>query len=201
MQPGQTAEFQFTIYANPNIPGGVYREYFQPIIEGAPGYSWNMGGGVYLDIGVNKPQYKAAYYSQSSYPTIARGSSGTATFKFKNTGTAPWLDDTDVTSNRQPVHLATGWPINRISTFNGSWPSVNRPNLTFSKVYQADGTTLSSAQHTVQPGQIGEFTFQLTVPASAATGFYQEHFQPIAEGAPGYSWNMGADVWLGVTVN
>ena len=31
-------------------------------------------------------------------------------------------------------------------------------------------------------------------------GYYQEYFEPILEGAPGYSWNMGATVWLGVTV-
>jgi hypothetical protein len=200
VQPGQTAEFRFTVFADPAIPGGVYREYFQPIVEGAPGYSWNMSGWAYLDIGVNKPTYKAAYHSQSPYPTIAKGSSANVTFKFKNTGTSPWLDNTSVIPGKLPVHLATSWPINRPSIFSNGWPSSSRPNLLFSKVYEADGSTLASAQHTVQPGQVGEFTFPITVPTSATSGFYQEHFQPIVEGAPGYSWNMEGGVWIGVTV-
>jgi hypothetical protein len=32
------------------------------------------------------------------------------------------------------------------------------------------------------------------------TGFYQEYFEPILEGAPGYSWNLGSTAWLGVNV-
>lgn len=202
VQPGQIAKFAFTVYANPNIPGGVYREYFQPILEGAPGYMWNLGGWAYLDIGVNKPSYQATYAGQSTYPTLTRGGSASSSYlRFKNIGGSPWFDDTSVPSGKRPVHLATGWPINRGSIFNTGWAGYSRPNVNFSKVYQADGVTLSSAQHTVQPGQIVQYDFPLTALAGAQTGFYQEHFQPIVEGAPGYTWNMNADAWLGVTVN
>ena len=198
--PGQIARFEFTINVDPNIPGGVYREFFQPIVEGAPGYSWNMGGGVYLDIGVNTPQMKAAFAGQSAYTTINRGASSPAFLRFKNVGNDPWFDDTSRPTGKRVVHLATSWPINKPSSFSSGWPLTNRPGLNFSKVYQADGTTLSSAQHTVQPGQIVEYNFNLSPPFNIPTGYYKEYFEPILEGAPGYSWNMQSTAWLGVTV-
>ncbi len=201
VQPGQIGEFQFSIYANPNMPGGIYREYFQPIIEGAPGYSWNMGAGVYLDIGVNIPSYKASYYSQSAYPTLAPGGSTTSSFKFKNIGGSPWYDDTSTWQGKQPVHLATSWPINRSSIFGSSWTNTSRPAMNLANVYESDGVTPAANRHVVQPGQIGEYDFTVSAPANATPGFYQEHFEPIVEGAPGYSWNMGTDVWLGITIN
>lgn len=214
VQPGQSAEFRFTIYADPSIPGGVYREYFQPIVEGATGYAWNMGGWAYLDIGVHKPSYQASYVTQSSNPTplsLPKGGSGSMKYTFKNTGRDPWLDDLNVQPGRQPVHFATSWPINRSSIFSSTWPNVNRPAYQFSKVYDSgwNGDTtcttvtvscLASAQHTTQTGQFAEFTVPINVPANAAPGAYQEHFEPIVEGAPGYSWNMGVSVWQNVSV-
>jgi len=200
VQPGQIARFEFTIYANPSIPPGVYREYFQPVIEGAPGYDWNIGGGVYLDIGVNRPRYQASYVGQSAYPTISRGSSSAAYLTVQNVGRDPWFDDVDRPFGKRPVHLATSWPINRASSFSGTWPSVSRPNLLFSKVYESDGVTLASAQHTVQPGQIVKFEFTLIVPINATPGTYREYFQPVIEGAPGQDWDMGLAAWLGITV-
>lgn len=201
VQPGQIARFEFTFYASPDIPGGVYREYFQPIVDGAPNPYWDMGAWAYLDVGVHKPTYRASFHSQSPYPTIVKGSSANVFIRFKNTGPDPWLDDSDLTPGKQPIHLATSWPINRKSDFRSfSWPFASRPNLKFSKVYENDGITLASAQHTVQPGQIAEFSFDLTVPADTPSGFYKEYFEPIVEGAPGYSWNMGITAWLGVTV-
>lgn len=200
VQPGQIARFEFTINVDPNIPPGVYREYFQPIIEGAPGYDWNMGGGVYLDIGVNRPSLRAAFSGQSPYATIPKGSSATGYLAFKNVGNDPWFDDSSTPIGKRPVRLATSWPINRNSDFGGTWPYRNRPGINFSKVYQSDGVTLSTAQHTVQPGQIAVFDFDFTVPTNQQSGVYKEYFEPILEGAPGYGWNMGTQAWLSVTV-
>lgn len=200
VQPGQVARFEFTINADASIPGGVYREYFQPIAEGAPGYTWNMGGWAYMDIGVNKPDYRASYISQSAYPTITKGSSSAAWIRFKNSGSSPWLDDASVHTGKRSIHLSTSWPINRASIFGSAWGSVSRPNLNFSKVYEADGTTLASAQHTVQPGQIVEYDFTLSAPSNIPSGSYREYFEPIVEGAPGNMWSMGVTTWLGVTV-
>lgn len=214
VQPGQTGEFRFTVYADPSIPGGVYREYFQPVVEGASGYSWNMGGWAYLDIGVHKPTYSASYRTESTSPTplsLPKGGSGSMTFDLKNIGKDAWLDDQSVTPGRLPVHFATSWPINRSSVFSSTWPNGARPTYSFSRVYDTgwNGETscvgvsvacLASTQHTVQVNQFAEFNVPITIPANALAGTYQEHFEPIVEGAPGYSWNMGLSVWLPVTV-
>jgi hypothetical protein len=200
VQPGQIARFEFTIYVDPSIPPGVYREHFQPIIEGAPGYEWNIGGGVYLDIGVNRPALRAAFSGQSPYVTIQKGSSAAAYLAFKNVGNDPWFDDSATPVGKRPVRLASSWPINRSSDFGNTWPYKNRPGINFTRVYQSDGLTLSSAQHTVQPGQIAVFDFNFTVPSNQQSGVYKEYFEPILEGAPGYGWNMGTQAWLSVTV-
>jgi hypothetical protein len=77
---------------------------------------------------------------------------------------------------------------------------VGRTNLTFSKVFNSDGVTLSDNQHEVSPGQIAEFDFNLQAPAGTKAGYYQEYFQPVLEGAPGNYWGMGGNVWMGVNV-
>ncbi len=201
VQPGQIGRFEFTIYANPNVPPGVYREYFQPILEGASGYGWNMEGWAYLDIGVNLPAYKASFVSQSPYPSLAKGSSTNIFFRFKNSGSDPWFDDASAPTGKRSVHLATDWPINRGSPLAGnSWQNIARPSYSFSHVYENDNVTLASSQHIVKPGQIAEYNFPLTASSNLVPGTYQEHFTPIIEGSPGYSWNMGLDAWLNVTV-
>lgn len=201
VQPGQIARFEFTIHVDPSIPGGVYREYFQPILEGAPGYSWNMGGGVYLDIGVNKPNYKATFHSQSSYPTVSRGTSTSAMVRFSNSGLSPWYDDTTVWPGKNPIHLASTWPINRGSVFSPGWPRSSRPALVFNKVYESDGITLSPQQHVVNTGQIAEFSIPIVTTGETPTGVYKEYFEPIAESAPLSTWSLGSSAWLSVTVN
>lgn len=197
--PGQIGRYEFTIYADPNAPPGVYREYFQPILEGAP--NWEVGGLVHLDIGINRPDYRASFHSQGGYPTIARGGSSYTFFRFTNTGGSPWYDQDTVWPGKNPVRLATTWPINRSSSFAApSWPFVNRPVVKFYKVLQPDGVTQAPNQHVVHPGQIAEFAFTINVPVDMPPGVYREYFQPIAEGAPFNRWDMGAAAWTQVTV-
>ena len=198
--PGQIGMFSFTLYANPNIPGGIYREYFQPIAEGAPNGRWYMGNWVYIDVGVNKPNFKAAYDSQSAYPTISKGGSSDAFVQFKNTGTSIWFDDVSVMPGKRPIHLATTWPINHTSLFGSTWPSPSRAGVTFTKVFENDGTTLATNQHAVQPGQIARFDFKLSVLPNQASGTYREYFQPVVEGAPYPIWDTGSFAWLTVVV-
>ncbi len=203
VQPGQIARFEFTITANTDVAPGVYREYFQPVLDGAPNPYWNMGGwGTFLDIGVHKPNYSAAYSQQSAYPTINRGSSAMNYLVFKNTGSDPWFDSTNVPLGKNPIRLAATRPINRSSPFSTGWFAPSRPAVNFSQVFNSDGITLSPNQHIVYPGQLAKFEFAFQVPANQAPGFYREDFEVIAEGAPGYSWNLGwrASAWLGVTV-
>ena len=197
--PGQIARFEFTINVDPSIPGGVYREYFQPILEGAG--NWNLGTWAYIDIGVNHPNYKANFHSQGGYPTLNRGSSTYTFIRYTNTGSEPWYDDQSVFPGKTPIHLAATWPINRGSWFNTTWPSSSRPDVKFYKVLMPDGVTLAPNQHVVMPGQVAEFAFTITAPSNMPPGVYKEYFEVVAEGAPWNKWSIGPAAWLQITVN
>ncbi len=193
--PGQIVEFDFNLGANTS--GGFVRQYFQPILEGSP--LWDMGAQSWLDVTVQPLTFKATFAGQSSYPTIPRGQTSTAHLSYKNSGNRPWYDDvTAGPLNTFAVHLATTNPINSASPFSSSWPTNNRPALTFAHVYEADGVTLAANQHVANPGQIVEFDFTFTVPAGQTPGTYTQYFQPILEGST--LWNMGALSWLTITV-
>ncbi len=195
--PGQIIEFSFTFTAASNQGSGLYRQYFQPVLEGST--MWNMGGVAWFDITVQPVLFKASYVTQSVYPTIQKGISSQAFFRFKNTGTLPWYDDVSGPSaNTYSVHLATTNPINQASPFSPTWPTNNRAAGTFARVYESDDFTLTPNQHVAYPGQIVEFSFTFTVPLSQSSGLYRQSFQPILEGST--MWNMGGLVWLDVTV-
>lgn len=196
--PGQIARFAFDVTATNVVGPGVHREFFQPILEGSPG--WAMGNWVYQDIGVSYPNYKASYHSQSGYPSINRGSTGYAFFRMKNTGNEPWYDQLTTWPAKNPIRLATTSPINRNSRFESGWPFASRPVVRFYKVLEADGITLASNQHVVGVGQIAEFVFNLSVPNGTSPGVYREEFEVIAEGAPGFSWSIGPTLWMQITV-
>ncbi|PID32324.1 hypothetical protein CR970_00970 [Candidatus Saccharibacteria bacterium] len=199
VEPGQIARFEFTISTDPSTDPGIYREYFQPVLEGAPNPSWSMGAWAYLDIGVHRPTYKAAYHSQSGYPALPPNGEALSFIRYKNTGQDSWYDTSVVWPGKSPIVLSTAGPINRASTFGSLWTKANRPAVTFSKVYEADGSTLAANQHVVKPGQIGEFAF--TLKAGTETGISKEYFQLIAEGAINPSWNIeNSTSWLQVTV-
>jgi hypothetical protein len=156
-----------------------------------------------VSVSVSSPDYTAKFQTQSAFPTIAQGGHSNAFFSAKNSGNVAWYDDTSLSSapaGTKPVHLATTNPINRSSVFSGgAWGSGNnRPAVTFSAVYEADGTTLATNQHVVQPGQIAKFSFTFSVPSNKAAGTYREYFQPIVEG---YNpWSMGLVGWIDVKV-
>ncbi|HEU4914166.1 MAG TPA: hypothetical protein VFT16_02045 [Candidatus Saccharimonadales bacterium] len=197
--PGQIAKFEFKISAPLYQILGAQREHFVLIREGARDWPVN-GSSVYQDVTVNGGHYQASYVSQSSYPTVNKGETGTMWFRMKNTGSLKWYDDASWVGGLFPVHFATSWPINRVSNFSQGWPTGSRPAKTFNKVYESDNNTLAANQHVVAPGQIAEFSFPITVPANTPSGTYNEHFQPIVEYAPGASWHMGGIVWQSVIV-
>ncbi len=152
---------------------------------------------VTLPFSVAAPIYSASYAGESPYPTLSYGETGTIYFKYKNTGNKPWYDNnslsTAVSRSPLPVHLATNVPMNRPSGFDYNWPSPSRPALNFSTVYDSNGTTLASNQNVVQPGQIGEFSFQVAVDNGVGPGTYTEYFQPIVEGTAGefnFQWTF-----------
>ncbi|HSX02877.1 MAG TPA: hypothetical protein VLI05_06230 [Candidatus Saccharimonadia bacterium] len=197
--PGQIAKFAFTLTAPSTIKAGTYREFFQPIVEGTADGAMNDPW-TFLDITVQPAYFSSSYVGQSPYPAIARGSSATSYFLYRNNGTLPWYDNVSVSAGLLPVHLATAHPLNRHSLFGSTWGGdQNRAAGTFAVVYEADGTTPAANQHVVQPGQIAKISFTMSAPANAQPGVYREFFQPIVEGTADGAMN---DPWtfLDVTI-
>jgi len=185
--PGATGTFTFTLAA-PNA-GGSYNFGLAPTTDG----TYFSPAPADYAITVAAPVYADQFAGQSNYLTILQGQTGTGYFEYKNTGNVIWYDDSSIGSapaGSYPVHLATAEPINRASALGSAWgPGKNRPALTFAAVYDSDGVTLATNQHTVQPGQIAKFSFTFTASASQAPGVYQENFQPVAEGSASGAFN------------
>jgi hypothetical protein len=177
-QPGQIAKFNITFFGPYILAPGKYREYFQPIVEGLTTMN---DPGTFLDVTVVPVSYASQYAGQSAYPTVVKGQTTTSFLKYKNMGNQPWYDS--IATSNNPVHLATTRPINRFSLVGTAWGgNQNRPALNFAAVYEADGTTLASNQHTAQPGQIAQFDITFFGPTNIPDGVYREYFQPIFEG-------------------
>lgn len=172
--PGQIARFEFNITVPTDLPPGVYREYFHPILVG----QGSLGPLTWLEITVPPTTFVASYVSQSAYPTLLVGNSTDAFFKFKNSGNGNWYSAGTRPDSRIPsVGLSTNWPIGRQSNFSdSSWENSSLPLDSFTKVYESDGSTLATNQSRVQPGQIAEFSFKLNAATSSAA--YTEYFSP-----------------------
>jgi hypothetical protein len=193
-KPGQIVKFQFDITPSVQLSPGIYREFFQPIVEGTADGRFPKAW-TFIDIGLSTPAYVATQTSQSAYPTITRGQQATVFFNYKNNGNIAWFDETGRSqgpSNTPTLHLATSHSLNRGSSFSSGWPTSSRPALNLAAVYEADGTTPASNQHVVQPGQIGKFSFTLSAPSNLPTGVYREFFNPVAEGTANGAFN---DTW------
>jgi hypothetical protein len=181
--PGQIVKFSFPITARSNQAPGVYREYFQPIVEGLTPMNDTS---TFLDVTINTPIYTSVYAGESGYPQIQQGQSAPAWVRYRNTGNMAWYDDASSASGpvgTKPVHLATSRSLNRQSVLGQVWGGdQNRAASAFSKVYESDGITLAGNQHTAQPGQIVEYDFVFSAPFNLNQGSYREYFQPIVEG-------------------
>jgi hypothetical protein len=197
VQLGQIAEFHFKLTARNDITTGTYREYFQPVAEDAAG--WAMGGVAWIDVTVSGNTRKAAFVTQSAYPTISRGSSAPVFFSFKNVSNISWYDSTSAPAGVSPIHIAATNPINRSSAFSYGWQSAGRPTPNFSKVYESDGVTLSADQHTVNPSQIARFDFNLTPPWTLNPGVHREYFQLVSENSSNWMFT-GSNGWMDTTV-
>ncbi len=152
--------------------------------------------------GIYASPYVASYYSESSYPQLSQGQQTTVYISYQNLGTQTWYDDNSLSSapaGTDPVHLATGNPLNVASPFSSGWPSSNRPALNFADVYLSDGITLTSNQNIVEPGQVVKFSFIVTDPQYLNAGTYQEYFQPVVEGTTGLFNNPGT--FLNISVS
>ena len=179
---GQIVQFNINFGVDSTTPEGVYREFFQPIVEG---WSTMNNPGTYLDITVEKPTYTSQYAGQCAYPTmVANNSSAPCFLRYKNTGNVPWYDSSSaVANNTKPVVLSTGRSVNRYSLLGTLWNrDQNRASTRFAAVYEADGTTLAANQAVAQPGQIVQYNFNLWSAEVLRPGVYREFFQPIVEG-------------------
>ncbi len=193
-EPGQVAEFEIKFRAPNGKPSGSYQEYFTLKRDGIGGNRL-YGNDIWIWAKVLKSIYTAEFAGQSSPDDVFDDQTETGYIQFKNTGNVDWFDKTSVPSGINPVTLATYAPINRESDLNRTWDSDNRPVVgQFSAVYEANGTTLSSNQHKVKPGQIVRFAIDFAATKSATTQNYKEHFRLIREGAS--QPLLGPTAWL-----
>ncbi len=197
--PGQIAYINFTLTVPPDTAPGVYREFFQPVAEGAP--DWQMGSVGFLDVTVAPADHAAQIYRVLGNPTprAERGERTPVATDYKNIGSEPWYDDVSVPGGQKPIHLANTNSINRTSAMaSPEWPSTSRPAVNFAAVYEADGRTLAGNQHIAYPGQIARFHYYYTAPTFFDAASYREWVQPVVEGAP--DWNMGAVTTIDIQV-
>lgn len=173
VSPGQTATFSFWMSAVNGMSPGVYHEYFRLV---ADGIAWMEDYGIYWDVTIGYPQ--AQWVGQSSYPSLNAGDSATLWAEFRNTGQTSWNK-----SGYSAIRLGTSHPKDRESIFKSNWPYQNRINLD---------------QDSVSPGQVGRFTFDISVPVGTPSGIYREYFQPVVDGL---MWLEDYGVYWDVTVN
>ena len=196
VNPGEIAKFSFTLSIGAGIIPANYDESFILVREGASDWALS-GSNVWTRVAV-QPTYGIELLSQPSPLSIAANEQTASSVLYRNTGNVALYDDASVPAGSFPLHLATTGAINRSSVFGQSWATTNRPNGTFSAVYETDGTTPAANQHVAQPGQVVKYTFNITAPVYLNSGTYNEQFQPILEGAQ--NWDLGAVSNLNITV-
>ncbi len=124
-------------------------------------------------------EYNQKLVSLCCYLKLEPGDTAAQVLRFRNTGTKTWYR-----IGTARVRLGTSNPFNRASPFynRADWNAANRP------------TALDQAS--VAPGQVG--TFSWVTKAPTRTGFYREHYAPIAEGV---TWMAPtAQHWIDYTV-
>jgi thermitase len=157
VEVGGLAHFNFTVTA-PSGASGTYKEYFNLVTEGI---TWMNDLGIYWLVTAELPSYHAQYVGQSPYLTLNPGEEANVWVDFKNTGSLVWDSGT--------VKLGTDRPRDEQSVFYDSasgsgWKSANR---------------IALSQQTVDPGNIGRFSFNIKAPDQSGT--YRKYFRPVAE--------------------
>jgi len=192
--PGQIASFTFTLTAPWTITPGIYANAYQLVMAGT---SISLGPLAFASTPVDiPPPFRAAMVSQSDWPTVLPGDSTYLYIRYKNTGQYAWHDSTVDWPGMPPVDLVTANG-NNISIFSYAWPTRSIANTTFSAVYAPDNSTLTTDQHTVNPGQIVEFKVPLSVPWNLSLGTYKEYFRPVLMGT---GYNLGATTGYEISI-
>jgi hypothetical protein len=199
--PGQVARFQFEVqYPGDNFTPGTYQENFELVQDGAPNF-WVPGGYAWQAVTV-PDSFTAKLRTVSPQANVSPGVSSQLYFDFENTGSRFWKDSLSAPSYYPITRLAGTWPINRVSKFaTNDWLYPNRPVSVFAKVFENDGVTLSTDQHTVWPGQVARFQFNVQYPAGGVpAGMYKEDFDLVQDGIPNF-WVTGGYAWQGVNAS
>jgi len=187
--PGQIGQFTFNVTA----PWSVNAAYHQVV------FSLNMSGSTMdtrVPVTVDVPSWRATRVSQSAFPTIPKGQASDITIRYKNTGAWAWHDEAISWPGIPALELST---VLGPSGFSYNWPTSSTPTRLFSKVYEANGTTLASNQHLANPGQIVEFRFPVTTPWAQASGNYELYFKPVLRNSS-VDFSNGSIVGFNVTV-
>jgi hypothetical protein len=154
--------------------------------------------GTYFTVTVTPAVYTASFFDQSAFPDVTQYQKASAYIRYKNTGNITWHDDVSSPGSGQlSIQLGTDYPLNHNSSFSSFWPYPHRAATVFSSVYEADGTTLASNQHLVQPGQIAKFSFDMLATAAIKPGFYGEPLRPLVQGL-GPMNDTGT--WMGINI-
>lgn len=98
--------------------------------------------------------FHAAYFSESSFLTLSPGQTGQFSVGFTNTGTEAWTRG--VSGKQASLHTAA--PLDNPLDHTAGW-SVN---------WSAPNVYAIQANDLVAPGQVGFFTYTITVPAGTA---------------------------------
>ncbi len=120
-------------------------------------YAWSLvQQSAYTDSSMTTPSSLQLLPGQKAYMVV----------KARNVGRVAWSN-----SGPNPVRIGTWRPLDRASGFcDSAWlgPNCNRPAL------------LQEA--TVQPGDVGTFTFWVTATSNGITGTFNEYFNLVADG-------------------
>lgn len=164
--PDSIGTFEFPI----KVPagGGIFKEYFTPIIENL---TWMNSNGIYYNTNVNS-NYSWQFEGQATHSdsgkvtpldtnNLSPGQSFFFSVTAKNTGNTIWYRD-----GSYPLRLGTAYGLDRNSLFyNNTWLTPSR---------------MSAMKETsVSPGQ--NATFEATFITPPSGGVSKEYFMPVAE--------------------
>lgn len=179
IDPGETAEFKFTVTVPP-LAIGTYNLYLRPVMDGVAWLPEDYG--IFSSIKVTEPPYDYEVVYQSygtSNLLVAKDGQATATYAIKNTGRTSWP-----TAGTNSVKLATSRPNDRQSAFASiagadGWIAPNRASIIDARVTQLS-TLQTTAASEIKPGEIAYFSVPMK--ASVPLGTYREYFNLVHDG-------------------
>lgn len=124
------------------------------------------------------PDYHAAFYAESPFPTIAPGQTAEWVIAFTNTG-------------------RTGWNISRATPARlGTWNPQDAPSMLATPTWIAPNRPAEQTTTWVGPGQQAWFRVQLSAPS--APGTYRLYLRPVIDGV---EWLENVGAYVDVSVN